>query len=89
MINDYTEQGFSWTGLSTTAFTMPDADTMTMTTTGTENPLNVATYTATRSTVEPTAFPPIDRTSSGGGGCSVGLSPLFALLALPLLLKRK
>ena len=90
MIYDYTEQGFSfWTGLSTTAFTMPDANTMTMVTTGTENPLNVATYTATRSTVEPTTFPPIDRTSSGGGGCSVGFSPLLVLLVLPLLLTRK
>lgn len=90
MIYDYTEQGFSfqWPP-NTLAFTMPDANTMTMVTTGTENPLNATTYTATRSTVEPTTFPPIDRGSSGGGGCSVGFSPLLVLLALPLLLTRK
>jgi Synergist-CTERM protein sorting domain-containing protein len=89
LINSYTEQGFSFQrGSSTLAFGIPNANNMTMTDTSGDAPDNIATYTATRSTVEPTTFPPI-QSGSGGGGCSVGLSPLFALLALPLLLKRK
>ena len=69
-------------------FTMTGNDTMSITATGkqADTKLNVSMrYTAARTTTAPTSAAP----SSGGGGCSVGFSPFFALLALPLLLTRK
>lgn len=69
-------------------FTMTSNDTMSITATGkqSDTKLNVSMrYTATRTTATPTSA---TAPSSGGGGCSVGFSPLLVLLALPLLTRK-
>lgn len=68
----------------TETFTQTGENTMTVTARGTQKSTGYRisfNYDATKSGGS--------APSSSGGGCSVGLSPLFALLALPLLLKRK